>query len=169
MRQPKLKKIFELATMFHSVAEASEGRACARMNETYVPKEDVNICETPACHAGWFGVIKHAESKRGTYYIEYAREMAKFLGMRDDDDLTEWACQNPIVWGNSYGDEMFMNARAFGESDDDGMNRVSIQQIAQHWYNVGERMQRQAIVERAVGKFKPVSVKIKRKEGGCSI
>jgi hypothetical protein len=52
-------------------------------------------------------------------------------------DLREWAQDNPQVWGNEFGWDLFSKNRAFGKND---YQRLTLKHIADHWLKVAKRL-----------------------------
>jgi len=82
-------------------------------------------CRSPACFAGWFAVantdhpaIREAINAGNCTYVEGAHLMAQMLGFGDRWVLEMWAHQNEDIWGNQYGDSMFMSEIAFNGLED---------------------------------------------------
>lgn len=141
-KHPKLKKVLELAMIFDAIAVASNNEAPVFMMETSVQGDEENLCGTPACHAGWFGRFW---DKNHTDYNQSANAMANFLGYERTNrhtamrQLETWAMDNPDLWGNENGDEMFYHRRAFRKDSED-MRSATMREIADHWYGVAERL-----------------------------
>lgn len=139
MNQPIVKKVFELAMIFQTAAEAVGRRATVEMECYHVSQAvEENLCGTTACHAGWFGILRDGDGKRSTNYSDYALEMAQFLGFCDDFELEEWARIHPELWGNNHGDNMFSCERAFGVKEG---GTVTLKRISDHWFKVGKRLE----------------------------
>lgn len=146
MDRPKIEKVYELAMMFQAVAEASDNKAPVDMGNWMVPVgDDANICNTPACHAGWFGVLKDPGRKRDSSYSYYAEQMAKFLGFPHGHSLELWAHHHPEIWGNPAGYEMFSSNRAFGLPEG---KKITMKHIAEHWHKVGKRLELLVTIEK---------------------
>lgn len=152
-KHPKSEKVFELATFFHTIALTAKGtEAVVDMGACGVDKPEKHLCGTPACHAGWFGAFypKRLPAGYGNYkgFGAYADQMGKMLGLGDSNALEEWASENPLIWGNQWGDEMFGSSEAFGEFN----GEVTLQEIADHWYGVATRL---AAIEKAIETIDP--------------
>ena len=81
-------------------------------------------------------------------WCDGATLMAERLGFRRDDKdtnsdiqerLVTWAEENPDLWGNENGSEMFQHAAAFSK-DCSRKNEDAVRNIAKHWRAVGERI-----------------------------
>lgn len=108
-----------------------------------------NFCGTPGCHGGLYAVIHMAPSElglphRGIDFQAGANLMTEHLTGTvydlDEDGISEvlidWASDNPKLWGNDCGTNMFCHSSAF-DSDDE---YVSIAHIADHWEGVARRI-----------------------------
>lgn len=104
---------------------------------------EANLCGSPACHAGWFAVARNQEqdkiTKNGVKHYNFhhsAKEMAVFLGFDSEQDLENWAFENPTLWGNTYGGGMFSDRSAFlpGEG-----RQPTLKEIGKHWLKVASR------------------------------
>ena len=72
-------------------------------------------------------------------YVAGECAMNQFLGYEKDDkdDLTTWADENPELWGNEYGGQMFSWDGAF-DMDDNG---TTVEVILKHWRKVADRIE----------------------------
>lgn len=105
-------------------------------------------CGTVHCHGGWFAIALglpkyHGHDGKGRWVsVNYAtggNMMARILGLKDKDQLTDWAHENPKIWGNKNGNIMFSAERAFGsETNPGGAN--DLQDIVDHWQDVYNRL-----------------------------
>ena len=97
-----------------------------------------HACGTAACHGGW-GLVALAPEKvtDESSFITGAIEIAKFLGFKDDDELTEWANDNPHLWGSDMGSEMFtcVGYEAFA-----GTEYMTLGDIASWYLDVAGRL-----------------------------
>jgi len=102
-------------------------------------------CGTTGCHAGWFAWARskvhfvdydHANIKYYVYNYS-ANEMAEFLGFEDRYELEYWGENNEKIWGNSFGDDMFTSAKAFGKENCN--DSLSLKTIGLHWLKVADR------------------------------
>jgi hypothetical protein len=107
-------------------------------------------CGTPGCHAGLISIVAKDLPKlqdiyeclyflqwniRGSRY-EYsiwADALAEFLGFSEEKDLECWAKDNPKIWGNKYGYDMFSARLAF---TDDKSKEITHRYIIEHWKQV---------------------------------
>jgi len=100
-----------------------------------------SVCETVACHAGWFAWGTNKIHIFTVYsYKNAADEMSEFLKSRwCKGNLECWAQDNPTIWGNRDGDGMFVEEEAFGVSEN-----LTLEVIGKHWLKVAARI-REAI------------------------
>jgi hypothetical protein len=111
-------------------------------------------CGTPGCHAGLISIVAkklpeleeahlkvfkihfktYKEIKQDLYvYTIWADALAEFLGFEDILHLTDWAVDNPKLWGNKYGENMFSSWRAF---TNDEYKQLTHRDIINHWKQV---------------------------------
>ena len=111
-------------------------------------------CGTPGCHAGLISIVAkklpeleethlkvfkihfkaYKEIKQDLYvYSIWADALAEFLGFKGEEDLEAWARDNPKLWGNKFGRDMFMTAVAF---TDDTNKHLTHRDIINHWKQV---------------------------------
>ena len=129
--------------------------------------DDYHICGTVACHAGHYlfqtyldkrkemALNGHLSLTTGVYdqngvrprsriagfsYSNGAQRMSEVLGFDEYSMLEKWAYDNPKIWGNPNGLDMFNNKRAFGlyEVDED----LTLLHIYTHWLGVADRLEK---------------------------
>ena len=61
--------------------------------------------------------------------------MALDLGFITRDELRQWAKNNPKIWGNDDGGDMFCCDSAFG------FYEVTLKEICAHWLAVADRLE----------------------------
>ena len=81
------------------------------------------------CHASFYGASADIAID-GQDYGYFADILAENLGFISSWELISWARDNPQIWGNSYGYDMFADADAIGGYFDP---------IFEHWQGVLER------------------------------
>jgi hypothetical protein len=101
------------------------------------------------CHAGMFEILDLKEitelylppnTTAGAYsYSAWADAVAMFLGFCDNIALSDWAKENPKIWGNSRGSGMFCEGEAFGLTIYDHIFPRQI--IITHWRKVLNRIE----------------------------
>ncbi len=114
---------------------------------------DKPSCDTCGCHAGLICLAAQelpemqdiytplylSESgrrgKRDNQYIFYvwSSALAIFLGFKGGHELEMWADNNPKLWGNKFGRDMFCGWRAFTDDEDKQLNH---RDIINHWKQV---------------------------------
>lgn len=96
--------------------------------------EGINFCGTSACHAGWYHIIVKGWIKDGDF-DDGAKKIALELGFDIKEELLAWAENNPELWGDDEGDNMFADdnskRHSFGENP-------TLQSIGEHWLKVAE-------------------------------
>ena len=114
-------------------------------------------CKTVACHGGWYETVHQMRradvadptqlGRRGDklrehgssttiHFSDGAMRMASDLGFESMAELAEWAGENPALWGNGHGAEMFFAPFAFGQHN----NRFGMDVLASHWHGVADRL-----------------------------
>ena len=103
-------------------------------------------CGTPGCHAGLVMLaLDKMRIKQTEYYInkgydfrDQGDRLARYLFAHKERhklDLENWAGENPEIWGNDYGDNLFFAAEAF----DKDTYRFPSSVIVNHWAGVLDR------------------------------
>ncbi len=110
-------------------------------------------CNTPGSHAGLISIVaqelpelqdiymplylleSECRGKRDNQYVFYvwSAALAIFLGFKWEQELEIWAQDNPELWGNKHGRDMFCGWRAF---TDDGDKQLTHRDIIEHWKQV---------------------------------
>ena len=101
------EKFLEMAEKF--LPYAADQRCELDMYKCYVVKDH---CGTVACHGGYAAIVL-LKAKSGTDYGQGRRALAEFLGFNSDESLIWWADNNPSIWGNYSGANMFCDIGAF--------------------------------------------------------
>lgn len=137
MKHPNPDKAEELGKMFLDLEKSNPGGLEVSMGCTAFNHE----CGTVACHAGWFAVIQGKSRMKwqgqNYSYRDAANEMAEFLGFKYHINLERWARNNPLLWGNEYGDEMFCDNAAFGKKIH---QTLTLTDIGNRWLKVADRI-----------------------------
>lgn len=126
-----------LRTMADRFEELADAQKVLDFSEPRVAQ-----CGTVACHGGWAAVILVEDVGNSCgHFLQGAQTLAEFLrpgwGWYD---LEEWADDNPELWGNEYGVDMFNSDgyRAFG-FDEPG--ECDLYDIAAHYRGVADRIE----------------------------
>jgi hypothetical protein len=110
-------------------------------------------CGTPGCHAGLISIVAESlpelqeiykplyslecESvgKKKNHYIfsVWSSALAIFLGFKYDNELEVWAGENPRLWGNNRGYDMFCSRLAF---TNELYKQLTHRDIINHWKQV---------------------------------
>jgi hypothetical protein len=111
------------------------------------------MCDTPGCHAGLISIVAKdlpelqeiykplyflgcapASGSENQYIFHvWSRALAVFLGFVDIRDLRDWAKDNPKLWGNRSGYNMFCSFFAFTY---DLNKEITHRVIINHWKQV---------------------------------
>ena len=129
----RAKNVKKLIDNFERVLPYAQYEYSLDMNETSVSSEYAgHHCGTSHCHAGWYLLAKKWDLK--SRFLESHRsyqggvvEMEKDLRC---NNIRDWAKKNPLLWGNNYGGNMFIEKRAFGD------NCKTLEDIVVHWIGV---------------------------------
>jgi len=101
-------------------------------------------CNTPGCHAGWVEIaLGIRNSGRNYHFLESAERLAIFLGFDSHRQLKYWAEDNPKIWGNEQGADMFGSPLAFSQLKDSFPAQI----LVDHWRGVGERLKKHEEVQ----------------------
>lgn len=102
-------------------------------------REHKNLCDTPACHGGWASIMFGLEGEPGddSFYKRGAEKITKFLGFSNKDDLSDWAYEYPLLWGNIFGANMFSDQIAFTPRDSD---TITLPEIPAWYRGVAKRI-----------------------------
>lgn len=136
----EMAKVFrETGKWFLSLPEG----ALVDMTNVYSSAESVT-CSTPSCFGGWLA-LKY-KTGQSEYFLRHfadgANAFAEELGFTYRDDLTEYAAENPEIWGNKNGDEMFCSAYAFNEGDKEYTNEtITTKAIGEKLIAVAKRLE----------------------------
>jgi hypothetical protein len=112
-------------------------------------------CNTPGCHAGLISIVaKDLPELKDIYeriilskwkdsryrYEVWSNALTVFLGFKNSRDLRFWAENNPKLWGNKYGGDMFVFDIAFIDDTkayiDDLAKQLTHRDIINHWKQV---------------------------------
>ncbi|CAC9644215.1 hypothetical protein [uncultured Gammaproteobacteria bacterium] len=115
------------------------------------------MCDTPGCHAGLISIVakdlpelqeiyeriffSHWNLKYSHYeYSIWADALAEFLGFENRRGLAFWAENNPKLWGNKFGGDMFVFEIAFIDDTkayiDDLAKQLTHRDIINYWKQV---------------------------------
>lgn len=106
------------------------------LSSSYVPE-----CQTVLCVGGWWALANRLKDGMiGVYdYMAGAEDLSQFLGFDDRRDLAQWARENPGIWGNSEGSNMFSTREAYTNKKNPAENDIkSMKQVDEHWELVYE-------------------------------
>ena len=147
------EKIFEFVEIFETILPYAEHENALNMNEPAISTVERlfvaqrHQCGTTHCHAGWFYLAKKWDRKS-----DYLKEDDD-IDYREGIDLInsffmccvqDWAETNYNIWGNDYGNNIFINELAF-LSDTRPEGAKNLQDIIDHWGEVGMRLQIQEL------------------------
>lgn len=119
-------------------------------------KRDVRdeYCQTVACVGGWYWLACYPDSEftqepgygfpvvhtaRGVIreFTSGADLLARHLGFGNQAMMEDWAAENPDVWGNDDGCDLFCTTEAYGWDDYDNFD---LPQVVLWLRGVAERM-----------------------------
>lgn len=94
-------------------------------------------CNTIHCFGGWYAVAR-LDKRKKLNYIDGAEQLAMDLGFKSKECLKKWANFNDEIWGNIYGDAIFILSYAFvSKKRPKGAN--NLRDIFDHLKEVAER------------------------------
>jgi len=127
-KHPSAEKCEQLGLLFLAIPEAYP--------EAKLDMQEFNWrCGTYACHGGWYEIICNPKIEKGKLdYLKGANRMGKFLGFRSGWDLMGWASDNPKIWGNQQGYDLFSTQSAFFAP--------GLKGIGKHWLQVADRLRK---------------------------
>ncbi|CAC9640019.1 hypothetical protein [uncultured Gammaproteobacteria bacterium] len=119
-------------------------------------------CNTPGSHAGLICIVaqelpelqdiymplylleSELRGKRDNQYMFHVwnTALAIFLGFKWEQELEIWAQDNPELWGNKHGRDMFCGWRAF---TDDGDKQLTHRDIINHWKQVLKNIEKEGV------------------------
>jgi hypothetical protein len=116
-------------------------------------------CGTPGCHAGLISIVakelpKLQEIYERLYFLQWnirgsryeygiwADALAVFLGFKNMRDLRDWAKDNPKLWGNRSGYNLFCSRLAF---IDDAYKQLTHRDIINHWKQVLKNIENEGV------------------------
>ena len=107
-------------------------------------RDEGHPCGTVHCFGGWYAIALFDGIREFYYYDDGADEMAKHLGLKEQDrdgefSIEEWASNNPDIWGNEYGGNVFVHARAFLTDEKRPLGAQSLKHIIDHLEEVRDR------------------------------
>ena len=156
IKHPSSESVHWLAGRFEKLVREYPGASVDMTNPCIRIHKGRPVPEcSPACHTGWYVVVRHAELARqrgkgcvskataGVLYgfDDGARIMARDLGFECAGELLRWALENPGIWGNKNGTYMFTSSAAFGVTDEGSITQLPLSMIASHWRQVALRLQ----------------------------
>ena len=127
MKNPTVEQVNFVIKKLQLVRDDAIKEGAFNMNVWRV-YDDHHECGTVHCVGGWYAVanwrrqaIKDKFNKGRVTYEHGADLMAKDLGFFDRDCLVGWANDNPKIWGNKYGFEMFTGKLAYSNKGFEGV------------------------------------------------
>jgi hypothetical protein len=95
-------------------------------------------CGTIHCHAGWYAIAA-CDISKPLMFVHGSHQLAQDLGFAHHLHLRLWARDNPEIWGNEHGTQMFIDKQAF-ESESRLEGAQNLQDIIDHWSEVQSRL-----------------------------
>lgn len=133
--QVKSKDVMKVIKNFRKVLPMAPSRQNLNMGLSHIY---IDRCGTVCCHGGWYAI---ATSNIGdkTSFLQGAIRMAEDLRIANNL-ITQWAANNPEIWGNSDGLYMFSAPYAFFHKEKRPQGARTLQDIVDHWTDVYERL-----------------------------
>lgn len=135
---PDYRLAQEIGLHFLTLHTGVNEGAMVDMEESSVKKE---ACGTTMCHGGWFQWITLTPNQNLQSYSRGADKMAIFLGFSSMYRLEEWAEENPKLWANEHGGDMFSEHTAFVPKTNHPRQYISLAKIGKHWLKVAARLE----------------------------
>lgn len=155
MKHPTVKQVQTLIDYLKKIEDVANKPHAFDIMENRV-QINHHTCGTVHCVAGWFCVAiknddpiikKRIEGNFCTFSDGY-RAMSEILGFRDVYRLETWAEDNPDIWGNEYGDNMFYHLFAYNGLQNYTKNPMTI--IIKHWEDVRDRIQEYERLQKSI-------------------
>ena len=129
MKNPTIKQVDFVIEKLQSVREQASQKDALDMAAMSVYDEEYKYeCGTVHCVAGWYAVanmnrefIKDKFKKGRVDFDHGANLLGSDLGFGDGYDLRVWAYENPKIWGNEGGFEMFESELSYDKEGFDGV------------------------------------------------
>jgi hypothetical protein len=140
MKNPTIKQVEYVIEKLESVREQASKEGAFYMREGRVyDKEYKYKCGTIHCVGGWYAFANLGREfiagkiKKGCVsFVDGAELLARDLGLGNLNGLCNWAFDNPKIWGNKNGFDMFSNENTY---DNPGYAGVISQ-----WVNVRDNL-----------------------------
>ena len=139
-KHPRSEDVLNVIRNFERVLPYAEGERLLNMLETGVSRLPLPVCNTPHCHAGWYLLAKKPFMQR--IFSRHNNFTYGYLEMERDlniPSISDWARENPEIWGNNSGSYVFSSPLAFvGPTRPNGAK--TLKDIVDHWKEVYERL-----------------------------
>jgi len=101
-----------------SIEEEANMEGCFDIEEGVIKERDSTVCNTVMCVAGWYAMATIYKDDHPPYserwvYSTGVELIAETLTLDGEVGLEEWADNNPTIWGNPYGYDMFSDVGAY--------------------------------------------------------
>lgn len=136
----KSDDILKVIENFKKVLPMATKKGHLNMSEMRVKGDDYQ-CGTVHCHGGWYTVATCKMDKH-ILFVEGAEKLARHLGFKSPHDLKLWAEENPKLWGNDNGYDMFGDKLAFLNTELRPKGAKTLQDIVDHWTEVYKRVKK---------------------------
>ena len=127
MRNPTVKQVAFVIDKLKLVRKQANEEGAFDIKEWHV-YDKKHKCGTVHCVGGWYAVanldrraIKDKFNEGRIVFNHGTNLMAQDLGFRNGDILTNWAYENPKIWGNENGHLMFDIVNAYDNAGFDGV------------------------------------------------
>ena len=135
-------------TLIEALEALPEG---IRKNKVNMSSTDEPVCGTVGCFAGLISIVaneipelKELYAHKGTYFFHaWVNALNEYLEV----NFTEWAKENPEIWGNEDGWYMFSSINAFDKGAGDVLSHddiiVFLRRVYERWAGCqGNRIQK---------------------------
>ncbi|CAC9656723.1 hypothetical protein [uncultured Gammaproteobacteria bacterium] len=119
--------------------------------------EERPTCGTPGCHAGliymaaedlpelqdiYERIVLSKWNSCSYRYEVWSNALTVFLGFKNKGGLRLWANDNPKLWGNRFGEGMFVFRLAFTDDTD---KQLTHRDIINHWKQVLKKVEEEEV------------------------
>ena len=161
--QPKYKGFFKVAKI---LKRAAKGEVVLDMSMIRI---EIDKCGTIACVGGHFAhqtlldensdevkfksnVLHHKNDC--VDFFSGTKKIANECGFQKASDMAMWAENNPEIWGNEFGCNMFIKKNAYAKNSVplevakvsryfNARYSIGLKNVAEHFKQVGERLKKQ--------------------------
>lgn len=128
MKNPTPDQVDQVISILEHAIDPKYGDALLDMQE-----DRVHPCNTTHCVAGWYAIGADLWTKGISHFEDAAHAMARELGFLSMRHFEKWAEANTLIWGNSSGEGVFSDRRAWGDAE-------TLRDVIEHLYGVRDRL-----------------------------